>query len=398
MEKLSSDLQMSKALPNTPLSMELYQRIHATALQRAIRGVHLRAVPDHIDVGQLKQLVARIGFDGCLTHPADVERIFAGVTLETYQTIRGLYCSRLGRSIAMVYRILLMLCQQERAPVPTYEAVWAICLYLEKRRRESVDVSVERTTDAWWIGKLSSAVRIQVGKDEFYLPGVICILDMHTQHMLSFTIAPVDTLAESIPLALYDALIAQRRPHPLALAGVLWHLPCRIVTEEALPRDCSTICRRMGIQVETTTRTQPLLQALRDTWATGLNGRVLPRSQCAAILDSFLERIHGYGPVREGKQRDAAFAQAQGYNQDPAALFPLLRALLPERKGIITEDGFVIDGYLRYADELLRLWPGSPMTLRRSAHSTATAWVSLEGEILCQATGLRRALDVGRGL
>ncbi len=395
---MSSDLQIGKGLLNTPLSMEMYQHIHATALQRTFRGLHLRAVPDHIDIGQLKQLVARIGFDGCLIHPSDVERIFAGVSLETYQTIRGLYCSRLGRSISMVYRILQMLCQQERAPVPTYEAVWAICLYLEKRRRESVDVSVERTTEAWWIGKLSPAVRIQVEKDAFYLPDIVCIIDTHTQHMLSFTIAPVDTLAESIPLALYDALIAQRRPHPLALAGVLWHLPRRIVTEEALPRACSTICRRIGIQVETTTSTQPLLQALRDTWATGLAGRVLPQSHCAAILDSFLSRVHGYGPLREGKQRDQAFAQAKGYNQDPAALFPLLRALLPEQRAVITEDGFVIDSHLRYADELLRLWPGSAVTLRRSAHSTATAWVSLEGEILCQATGLRRALDVGRGL
>jgi len=248
---MSSDLQIGKGLLNTPLSMEMYQRIHATALQRTFRGLHLRAVPDHVDVEQLKQLVARIGFDGCLTHPSDVERIFAGVSLETYQTIRGLYCSRLGRSISMVYRILQMLCQQERAPIPTYEAVWAICLYLEKRRRESVDVSVERTTEAWWIGKLSPAVRIQVEKDAFYLPGIVCMIDTRTQHVLSFTIAPVDTLAESIPLALYDALIAQRRPHPLALAGVLWHLPRRIVTEEALPRACSTICRRMGIQVET---------------------------------------------------------------------------------------------------------------------------------------------------
>ena len=130
----------------------------------------------------------------------------------------------------------------------------------------------------------------------------------------------------------------------------------------------------------------------------GLAGRVLPQSHCAAILDSFLSRVHGYGPLREGKQRDQAFAQAKGYNQDPAALFPLLRALLPEQRAVITEDGFVIDGHVRYADELLRFWPGSPVTLRRSAHSTATAWVSLEGEILCQATGLRRALDVGRGL
>lgn len=388
---MSSDLQIGKGFLKTPLTMEMYQRIHAAALQRTMRGLHLHAIPDHIDVGQLKQLVARIGFDGCLIHPSDVERIFAGVTLETYQTIQGLYCSRLGRSIAMVHRILQRWCQQENAPVPTYEAVWAICLYLEKRRRESVDVSVARASGAWWIGKLSPAVRIPVEKDAFYLPGIVCILDTHTQHMLAFRIAPLDTLAESIPLALYDAIAAQRQPHPLALAGLLWQLPRRIVTEEVLSPECTIVCKRMGIRVETTMCTQPLLEALRDMWASGLEGRVLPRSRCAAILDSFLARMHGYGPVREGERRDEAFAQAQGYNQDPATLFPLLRELLPERKGMITDDGLVIDGYLRYTDALLRFWPRAQVTLRHSAHSTNRAWIFLEGEILCQAKQLASA-------
>jgi hypothetical protein len=392
---MSSDLQIGKDFQNTPLTMEMYQRIHATALQRTIRGLHLHAVPDHIDVEQLKQLVARIGFDGCLIHPAAVERIFAGVTLEIYQTLQELYCSRLGRSIAMVYRILQRRCQQENVPVPTYEAVWAICLYLEKRRRESVDVSVARTSGAWWIGKLSPAVRIQVEKGAFYLPGIVCIIDMHTQHMLAFRIVPLDALTESISLALYEAIAAQRQPHPFALAGLLWQLPRRIITEETLPPECSTICKRMGIQVEKAACTQPLLEALRDTWATGLDGRVMPRSQCAAILDSFLERIYGYGPVREGERRDEVFAQARGYNQDPAALFPLLRVLLPERKGMITDDGLVIDRYLRYTDELLRLWPRSQVTLQHSAHVTNIAWIFLDGEILCQAKGLRQVRDGG---
>ncbi len=237
---MSSDLQIGRDLLDTPLTMEMYQRMHATALQRTMRGLHLHAAPDHIDVEQLKQFVARIGFDGCLIHPSDVERIFAGVTLKTYQTIREIYCSRLGRSIAIVYRILQRLCQQESLPIPTYEAVWAVCLYLEKRRRESVDVSVVRTTGAWWIGTLSPAVRIPVEKDAFYLPGIVCIIDTQTQHMLAFRIAPLDTLAESIPLALYDAIAAQRQPHPFALAGLLWQLPRRIITEETLSRECSS--------------------------------------------------------------------------------------------------------------------------------------------------------------
>jgi len=129
-----------------------------------------------------------------------------------------------------------------------------------------------------------------------------------------------------------------------------------------------------------------------------LDGRALPRSQCAAILDSYLERIHGYGPIREGERRDEAFAQAQGYNQDPATLFPLLRSLLPERKGMITDDELVIDGFLRYTDELLRFWPRNHVTLRHSAHSPNTAWIFLEGEVLCRAKGLRQVMDGGRRL
>ncbi len=42
---MSSDLQIGRDLLDTPLTMEMYQRMHATALQRTMRGLHLHAVP-----------------------------------------------------------------------------------------------------------------------------------------------------------------------------------------------------------------------------------------------------------------------------------------------------------------------------------------------------------------
>src|SRR6266496_3826262 len=89
-----------------PLPGELYQRIHVTALKRVVRGVQTHAVPDTIDVAHLKGCLVQDGPDSLLVHPADVERIFAGVTLDTIRTIKHLYCTRLGRSIHMVWQIL----------------------------------------------------------------------------------------------------------------------------------------------------------------------------------------------------------------------------------------------------------------------------------------------------
>ena len=368
-----------------PLPGELYQRIHVTALKRVVRGVQTHAVPDTIDVAHLKGCLVQDGPDGLLAHPADVTRIFAGVTLDTIRTIKRLYCSRLGRSIRMVWQILNAGEQQRESHTISYEAVWAICLFFEEHRRTSVDINVERGKETWWLGIVSPDFTLSGPHTPSHHPVIACLVDVQTQHVLSFRIGPADVLQELIELALYDALAAQRRPQRLALAGLLWHLPQRIVTEGQLPLQYLTLCRHAGIAAEPTTGTQPVLQALRKTWAAGLAGRTLSQSHCALLLDTYLNTMHTYGPRRTGDQRDRDFGAAQGYSQDPAWQFPLLRMLLPRKEGCITDEGLITWNGLPYRGEFLRFWPGRPVMLRLSAHKPGNAWAYLDGEVLCLA-------------
>src|SRR5205807_4396942 len=259
---------------------------------RAVQGLQAQAVPDAIDVAHLRGCLSHDGPDSLLAHPADVERIFAGVTLDTVRTIEHLYCSRLGRGIRMVWRLLNAGKQRPEPHAISYEAAWAICLHLEERRRASVDISVERGNEIWWLGTLSPDITLSGSHTLSHRPTIACLVNVQTQHVLSFRIGSAEVLQESIGLALYDALAAQRRPQRLAHAGLLWHLPQRIVTEGALPQKYATLCRHAGIAVETTAGTQPVLEALRETWAAGLAGRMLSQSHCVLLLDTYLSKMH----------------------------------------------------------------------------------------------------------
>ena len=64
---------------------------------------------------------------------------------------------------------------------------------------------------------------------------------------------------------------------------------------------------------------------------------------------------------------------------------PALRQLLPVHPGTIDADGAVEFDGLHYEDDLLKYWPGHRVQLRRSEQAEATAWVYLDGEVLCQA-------------
>ena len=389
----NTDTTLSRPLPG-----ELYQRIHVTALKRVVRGIQAHAVPDAIDVAHLKGCLSQDGPDSLLAHPADVERIFAGVTLDTIRTIEHLYCSRLGRSIRIVWQILNAGEQQRESEshAISYEAVWAICLFFEEHRRASVDISVERGKEIWWLGIVSPDITLSGPHTPSHRPTIACLVNVQTQHVLSFRIASADVLQESIGLVLYDALAAQRRPQRLAHAGLLWHLPQRIVTEGALPQKYSTLCRHAGIAAEATAGTQPVLQTLRETWATGLAGRTLSQSHCTLLLDTYLNTMHKYGPHRTGDLRDHDFGAAQGYSQDPAWQFPLLRLLLPRKEGYITDEGLITWNGLLYRGEFLHVWPGRPVTLRLSAHKPGDTWVYLDGEVFCLAQR-QRGNTIGKG-
>src|SRR5258708_1979237 len=222
------------------LEREDCQRIHFFALRAAARGKRPEAIPESVP---LEELSARARLDGAevyLIHPADIERLFAGVTLAVYRTVRSLYCSRVGRSIKMVWRVLCAMACAAGAAIIPYETVLAVCLSLEEHRKESVAVPAQRG---------------------------------------------------------------------------------------------------------------------RQTWERGGAGRTLRASHCAGLLDTYLRKAHGYGPLREFEQHDHLYASLVGYGQDPAWQFPLLREFLPLAPSTINAEGVVPYCRLHYTHELLSYWP-----------------------------------------
>ncbi len=369
----------------TVLDREDCQRLHYQALQAAVRGSRPEALPASVPLSELRE---RARFDGAevyLAHPADIERLFAGITLEVYRTVRSLFCSRLGRSIKMVWRMLCaMACAAGVESIP-YETIWALCLSLEERRLESVTVPVERGEETWWVGLTTPDISIQQGTATAYRPAIAWCVEASAPRALSFCIAPLDMAGDNAARALYDAIMAHRRPQARVPTGLIWHLPERIMTTVPLSRPCVAACRRAGIQVEASTAAIPLLEHIRKTWEHGVAGRTLLARHCAGLLDAFLHRAHGYGPRRAYEQQAHRYASLVGYSQDPAGQFPLLRELLPAAASSIDADGAVPYDGLHYTHEWLAYWPGHPVTLRSSAHTRAVAWIYLDGEILCQA-------------
>jgi hypothetical protein len=350
-----------------------------------VRGTRPEALPASVRLGELRE---RARFDGAevyLAHPDDIERLFSGVTLAVYRTVRSLFCSRLGRSIKTVWRILCAMAYAAGVASIPYETIWALCLSLEERRLASVAVPVERGEETWWVGLTTPDISIQQGTARAYRPSIAWCVEASAPRALSFCIAPLDAADDNATRALYDAIMAHRRPQARVPTGLIWHLPERIMTTVPLSRPCIAACTRAGIQVEESTAEIPLLEHIRKTWEPGVAGRTLQARHCAGLLDAFLHSAHGYGPRRAFEQQAHRYASLVGYGQDPAGQFPLLREFLPAAASSIEADGAVLYDGLHYTQEWLSYWPGHPVALRRSAHTRAVAWIYLDGEILCQA-------------
>lgn len=80
-------------------------------------------LPQSLNIAQLRIQRRRFGRTSLLVHPADVEKMFASVTLALYHAIEHLYCSRYERSIAIVWRLVNAMAQHAGVPSVTYEAV-----------------------------------------------------------------------------------------------------------------------------------------------------------------------------------------------------------------------------------------------------------------------------------
>jgi hypothetical protein len=373
---------------NLPLKAETCQQFHADALRRATRNPQAYATPSGVPITELRAHARRYGPQAYLAHPAEIERLFRGVTLSVYQEIESLYCSRIGRSCATVYRILRAKALEAGVAPVEEEAVWAICMHLEELRAQRTAVTVERAASTWWLTQLalasssdSSGASAHDGTQHL---GTL-VIDTDAPRALAFRAGERRAEAQLRSLAIYDAIALERRPAPLGAGGLVWRVPSCLVVERELPLDCQRGCSSLGIPVERATRSLPLVEELRACWAGEQARRAITPGRCALVFESVLNRVFGTSPQRAREEREHALGRLIGYAQDPAELFPALRAFLPAQAAMIGQDGEVAFDGLHYVERLLSYWPGSPATVRRSEQTEAALWVYLEAEILCQA-------------
>lgn len=367
------------------LDRDLCQRIHYQALVRAIRGYRPEAVPSTVDLARLRELGQLLGSEIYLSHPQTVEEVFAGISIGVYRLIVELYCSRLERSIGMVWRIAQALASEAGKAAVTYEAVWALCLHLEERRRRETQVTLERDAVTWWLASLSCEGSNLCELEASGRRLIVCLHDIARQTVLAFRVVHPQEVAEAYGLVLYDALVGKRRPGRDAAAGLSWLVPGRLVIEQAAPQDFRGGCARLGIALETKREAPPFYQEVEVGFRQEISGRGLCADRWAEAFDSYLHKAYGYSPLRVHEDRDRDYADLVGYNRDPTWQCPALRSFLPSHTAAITQDGAICYDDLHYADDLLAHWAGTPVTFRRSEQMEALIWVYLEGSLLCQA-------------
>ena len=373
---------------NRPLKAETCQQIHADALRRAVQDPQAGTTPSGVHTAELRARARRYGPQVYLAHPADIERHFRGVTLSVYQEIESLYCSRLGRSWATVFRILRAMAREAGTAVVEEEAVWAICLHLDELRARRTAVTLERLPSAWWLVELALASSTSVSEASGSAGTqqlAVLVIDPGAPQALALRTGEQRAEAELRSLAIYDALALERRPAPLGGGGLVWRVPACLMVEEELPGGCWHGCAALGIPVELATRPLPLVEELGACWVSEQARRTITPGRQALVFESLLNRVFGTSPQRAREERERALGGLVGYAQDPAELCPALRVFLPERPATINQEGEVAFDGLHYADRVLCYWPGTPVTVRRSQQTEAALWVYLEGEVLCQA-------------
>lgn len=373
---------------NIPLKAETCQQIHADALRCITRNPQANTVPSGISIDGLREQALRYGQQVFLVHPEDIERLFRGVTFSVYRAIESLYCSRLGRAYATVNLILRhMALEAGMTPVET-EAVWAICMRLEELHAQRSAVTVERSSSTWRLVHLalsnaSERSGVHAGGETQLLAALV--IDVDTSRVLAFRAEEGREESELSSLALYDAMVSERYPQPLGACGLCWRIPARLRFDGILPENCQVGCRILCIVTECALQEMPLIDELREAWSNEQKRRKIARERRALVFESLLKQVFGMSPTRTREEHEHNFGRLVGYSQDPAQVFPALRAFLPEYPAVIDEEGVVVFDRLHYTENLLSYWPGSRVTVKRSEHTEAVLWIYLGGKILCQA-------------
>jgi hypothetical protein len=265
------------------LQRELCQRIHYEALLLAERGVLPETIPQTVNLPLLRHRAQLLGREIYLQHPATIDALFAGVSLAAYQLVEELYCSRFERSISLVWRIVEAMSHQAQVATIPYETVWALCMHLHEQRKLEAEVTLQAEDTTWQITQIPFEPGGQPPTEHRRVVFVSAI-DLAREVVLAFRLTDHSGIQAASGLVIYDALVQHRRPSRDGAAGLAWHVPREIVTQQPLTQDCQDGCKRLGIQIASSQETPPWVQSLQTHWQQEIGHRSLPEYRWGVTL------------------------------------------------------------------------------------------------------------------
>lgn len=372
---------LAKALQANPISIEHGTRIYFRALQQLLRDGCRDQTPDDISLEHLRRAVSRQGPGACIMHPDYIEDLFRVMTLDLYQTIDSLYCRRLNRNIRTIWSIVQRTADRQTAMELRYEAVWAICLYLETRRAQITAVDCQRQNWRWILAPLQSRIPVPGSRRSQFL--AVCLLD-ETERIIAFRIGEPAEQHRLTQLALYDALVDTRYPAPQAAAGLCWPLPAEICLD-APSAEMVAACAALDIPIAPLPGRPARLARIEGYWDRELARFSIHRERVALLFDNYLRKTFGASPLDTRRSHTRSYAASTGYRRDPGWQFPALRTLLPASPVRVATPGYVEHGGRQYHDPLLRYWIGESLAIRRSEWDPFRAWIYQGTSALCEA-------------
>lgn len=373
---------------NQPLSVDLCQRIYFEGWSSAI-SLREKLGPDfeRIANNDIISDLRRKGPNILIPHQAYVREIFAGVTTSVFQTVKHLYCDWIARAPRIVSLILDRLADTAVHTRIHPEAVLILCAYLHPNRVHMTNIKVLHEPAHWQFGQFSLPYGITSGQVTVN-PAIDYVLDTTLGKILAFEVnlnMPDASAINIQDLVLYQAISNQRMPSVEGKSHIFWVLPEEASSSSGFSAAAARVLKQCNVRLSDYCYPvdHPMLDHVKGNWTDDIKG-THSRVEFTAIFDTYLRKIHGFGPLAATQQKDQDYSHLIFYNREPAHLVPLLRPLLPLFNGRIIE-GTIEQLGMHYEDELFKYFPDTEVTLRISPYNQSIAWVYLDEEILCMA-------------
>lgn len=391
MQNLNNPFTSSSPL-NTSLTIDECQEIRLKAIQELVSHKEtVTVIPDTLGFEQLQHHIPELGLEIFLAHPTYIERVFNGVSTDIFQAIQGLYCDYIGRSVDMIFLILKRMAENVGASSISYEAIWCICLYLDRLHQKRFVVRREVVDDIWHLYQVRLAVNALDKFGEIYEPHCLLVISERNIQVVGLSLDNRNNMQQASLMALYQALSLQRKPASLETAGIIWQTPNSIRVPYPLSPALNMACQVAGLETQEDgsdgpSGVQALLNRIIAYWEQPpLLEQTVNETQLTRLFNTYLYKSLGYSPLRAERKWNHTWRHLFGYNRDPASLLPPLRMFIPEHSAFTHDDGSIMWNGLRYENPLLAYWPNIPITIRISPHAESRCWVYLDGDVLCDA-------------